>query len=154
MGGLLRGGEQLKTAEVFPSQDCLQDVCSVPDLPFGRSHHTLSVLSSGTFVVCGGQGEEEQNSEESGGYGYGYGQDYGEDEGSSNGGYGEDEGSGNGDNGESNSTTTSSRFRLGTLKTCLTLEFAAAGNASWVTSAALMIFEPSAPPSPQPVVNG
>ena len=112
LGGLPIDGDRLKTAEVFPSQNCLQDVCSVPDLPFGRSHHTLSVLSSGTFVVCGGQGEEEQNLEESG----------------------------NGGNGENNSTTTSSRFQFGTLKTCLTLEFALAGNASWVTSAALMRF--------------
>ena len=148
MGGLPIDGDPLKTAEVFPSQDCLQDVCSVPDLPFGRSSHTLSVLSSGIFVVCGGQGEEEQNPEESGGYGYGYGQDYGEGDGSGNGGYGEDdgygqdngegEGSGNGGNGESNSTRTSGRFHLDTLKTCLTLEFAATENASWVKSAVLM----------------
>ena len=134
MGGLPIDGDPLKTAEVFPSQDCLQDVCSVPDLPFGRSHHTLSVLSSGTFVVCGGQGEEEQNSEESGGYGYGEG------EGSGSVGYSDDEGSVNNDYGESNSnsTRTSSRSDNKILNTCLTLEFAGTENAYWEKNVTFM----------------
>ena len=50
---------ELKTEEIFPSQSCLQNVCSIPDLPEGRPGHTLSVLSSGDFVVCGGIGEED-----------------------------------------------------------------------------------------------
>jgi len=28
--------------------------CSVPDLPLGRIHHTMSVLNTNTLVVCGG----------------------------------------------------------------------------------------------------
>ena len=138
MGGLPIDGDPLKTAEVFPSQDCLQDVCSVPDLPFGRSHHTLSVLSSGTFVVCGGQGEEEQNPEESGGYGYGPG--YGEGEDSGGVGYSDDEGSGNNGYGESNSnsTRTSSRSHNKILNTCLTLEFAGTENAYWEKNVTFM----------------
>ena len=49
-------GEELKTDEIFPSQACSQSICSIPDLDQGRSYHTLSILSSGSFVVCGGVG--------------------------------------------------------------------------------------------------
>ena len=62
-GILLLGGEtqdsnvELKTEEIFPSLGCLQNLCEIPDLPEERVGHTLSVLSPGKFVVCGGYGE-------------------------------------------------------------------------------------------------
>ena len=61
MGGETSDGDstkELKTDEIFPSQACVQNICSIPDLPQGRPGHTLSILSSGSFVVCGGIGEE------------------------------------------------------------------------------------------------
>ena len=67
-GVLLLGGQtsdedstkELKTGEIFPSQARVQNtICSIPDLAQGRHDHTLSILSpSGSFVVCGGSGEE------------------------------------------------------------------------------------------------
>ena len=80
-GVLLLGGRigesdaiELKTDEIFPSQDCLQSICIIPDLDQGRVVHTLSILSSGSFVVCGGYGEEKSDPEDDSGYGNeGYG---------------------------------------------------------------------------------
>ena len=67
-------GEELKTDEIFPSQACSQSICSIPDLDQGRYFHTLSILSSGSFVVCGGYGEEKSDPEDDSGYGNeGYG---------------------------------------------------------------------------------
>ena len=70
-GVLLLGGRigdgvgiDLKTDEIFPSQDCLQSICIIPDLDQGRVFHTLSILSSGSFVVCGGYGEEKSDPED------------------------------------------------------------------------------------------
>ena len=67
-GVLLLGGQtsdedstkELKTGKIFPSQARVQNtICSIPDLAQGRHNHTLSILSpSGSFVVCGGSGEE------------------------------------------------------------------------------------------------
>ena len=70
-GVLLLGGEtsdgdstndgdstkELKTDEIFPSQArVLKNFCNIPDLAQGRHGHTLSILPSGLFVVCGGDG--------------------------------------------------------------------------------------------------
>ena len=37
--------------EMYPS---LTAACSIPEIPF-RMQHSLSVLSDGTFVICGGR---------------------------------------------------------------------------------------------------
>ena len=49
--------KELKTNEIFPSQArVLKNFCNIPDLAQGRHGHTLSILPSGLFVVCGGDG--------------------------------------------------------------------------------------------------
>ena len=40
----------LSSVELFPPSDA----CSIPDLPQGRYGHSLSLLSGGRLVVCGG----------------------------------------------------------------------------------------------------
>ena len=43
-------GNYLSSVELFPPSDA----CSIPDLPQPRSGHSLSLLSGGRLVVCGG----------------------------------------------------------------------------------------------------
>ena len=43
-------GSYLSNVELFPPSA----TCSIPDLPKPRSGHTLSLLSGGRMVVCGG----------------------------------------------------------------------------------------------------
>ena len=45
-------GNYLSSVELFPRPS--SDACSVPDLPQGRLGHSLSLLSGGRLVVCGG----------------------------------------------------------------------------------------------------
>ena len=54
MGGRHGEGYSGYTAsvEVFPPA---QDTCFIPDLPGPRYDHSLSLLSGGSLVVCGGQ---------------------------------------------------------------------------------------------------
>ena len=42
----------LRSVEIFPPP--LSDTCSIPQLPEGRYRHSLSLLSGGKLVVCGG----------------------------------------------------------------------------------------------------
>ena len=42
----------LSSVELFPPSDA----CSIPDLPQPRTAHSLSLLSGGRLVVCGGGG--------------------------------------------------------------------------------------------------
>ena len=141
MGGQTRDGgsnlKELKTEEIFPSQACVQNICSIPDLPQGRPGHTLSILSSGWFVVCGGVGEEYSDPDN----------DYGSGDG--DGGSGEeysdpdnDYGYGAGNvtlttnsytstNNTSAGNQTNTRSTQGPLDDCLQWKYGAA-NASWV----------------------
>ena len=56
VGGFYYNGHRyLSSTELFPrppSDTCSQ--CSIPDLPQPRVYHTLSLLSGGRLVVCGG----------------------------------------------------------------------------------------------------
>ena len=52
-----KGFNVLSSTEIFPSPHF--NACSVPDMPSGRAHHTLSLLSGGRLVVCGGEGDPE-----------------------------------------------------------------------------------------------
>ena len=47
------GSSQLTSVELFPRP--LSDTCFIPDLPQGREYHSLSLLSGGRLVVCGGE---------------------------------------------------------------------------------------------------
>ena len=46
------GSNYLSSIELFPRPP--SDTCSIPDLPQLRSRHSLSLLSGGRLVVCGG----------------------------------------------------------------------------------------------------
>ena len=46
------GSNYLTSVELFPRPT--SDTCSIPDLPEPRWFHTLSLLSGGRLVVCGG----------------------------------------------------------------------------------------------------
>ena len=46
-------GVYLNSVELFPRVDS----CSIPDLPEGRGSHTISLLSGGRLVVCGGRND-------------------------------------------------------------------------------------------------
>ena len=130
-GVLLLGGQtsdedstkELKTGKIFPSQARVQNnICSIPDLAQGRHDHTLSILSpSGSFVVCGGYGEEKSDPEDDSGYGNeGIGEGY-------------DNVEGNGNNSTNNSSAgNNTRSTKGPLDTCLVLTNYGAANASWV----------------------
>ena len=50
MGGYGNYG-RLSSVELFPPSD----TCSIPDLPQTRTSHSLSLLSGGRLVVCGGR---------------------------------------------------------------------------------------------------
>ena len=65
-GQLIVGGsygwassDKLSSVEIFPPPN---DTCSVPSLPGPRSHHSLSLLSGGRLVVCGGEPASEEKS--------------------------------------------------------------------------------------------
>ena len=45
-------GNTLSSVELFPLPS--SDTCSIPDLPQARRVHSLSLLSGGRLVVCGG----------------------------------------------------------------------------------------------------
>ena len=45
-------GNYLSSTELFPRPP--SDTCSIPDLPQARDGHSLSLLSGGRLVVCGG----------------------------------------------------------------------------------------------------
>ena len=46
------GSDRLSSVEIFPPPS--YGTCSIPDLPGPRSSHSLSLLSGGRLVVCGG----------------------------------------------------------------------------------------------------
>merc|ERR1719494_531471 len=48
------------TVEIFPPPS--SDTCSIPDLPGPREYHSLSLLSGGRLVVCGGLSTSEEKS--------------------------------------------------------------------------------------------
>ena len=50
------GNNYLSSVELFPSPS--SDACSIPDLPQTRIGHSLSLLSGGRLVVCGGNNED------------------------------------------------------------------------------------------------
>ena len=54
VGGLQydAGNIYLASVEIFPPP--ISSGCSIPDLPGARYHHSLSLLSGGRLVVCGG----------------------------------------------------------------------------------------------------
>ena len=53
-GGIDTGwGNFYKSVELFPRPP--SDTCSIPDLPEPRYLHSLSLLSGGRLVVCGGK---------------------------------------------------------------------------------------------------
>ena len=47
-------GITLSSVEIFPPSNS----CTIPDLPQPRQVHSLSLLSGGRLVVCGGSGED------------------------------------------------------------------------------------------------
>ena len=51
VGGYTNNGGS-STVEIFPPPS--SDTCSIPDLPGPRTGHTVSLLSGGNLVVCGG----------------------------------------------------------------------------------------------------
>ena len=51
-------GNTLSSVEIFPPSD----TCSIPDLPQARSLHSLSLLSGGRLVVCGGKDNNDLDS--------------------------------------------------------------------------------------------
>ena len=53
-GNYLVGGSlaELSSAEIFPRP--ASSFCAIPDLPEPRTWHTMSLLSGGRLVVCGG----------------------------------------------------------------------------------------------------
>merc|ERR1719204_779737 len=53
-------GSPLSSVEIFPPPS--SDTCSIPDLPGPRSSHTISLLSGGRLVVCGGEPTSEEKS--------------------------------------------------------------------------------------------
>ena len=62
VGGFTTGFNRLPSVELFPPRNhygntfLLDTSCSIPDLPQPRFSHTLSLLSGGKVVVCGGVG--------------------------------------------------------------------------------------------------
>ena len=52
MGGFQSGNSRLSSVEVFPRPP--SETCFIPDLPQPREHHSISLLSGGRLVVCGG----------------------------------------------------------------------------------------------------
>ena len=60
VGGLSSGGSTLSSVEIFPPPS--SDTCSIPDLPGPRRFHSLSLLSGGRLVVCGGIPTSEEKS--------------------------------------------------------------------------------------------
>ena len=52
MGGY-DGNNALSSVEIFPPSNS----CTIPDLPQPRYDHSLSLLSGGRLVVCGGSGK-------------------------------------------------------------------------------------------------
>ena len=54
MVGGYDSSNDLSSVELFPPPP--SDCCSIPDLPQGRFGHSLSLLSGGRLVVCGGIG--------------------------------------------------------------------------------------------------
>ena len=60
MGGIDDSDNILSSVELFPRPP--SSGCSVPDLPRPRSSHSLSLLSGGRLVVCGGYDGSSLNS--------------------------------------------------------------------------------------------
>ena len=58
--GGLADNQKLSSVEIFPPPP--SDSCSIPDLPSPRSGHSLSLLSGGRLVVCGGESTPESRS--------------------------------------------------------------------------------------------
>ena len=54
MGGY-DGSNTLNSVKLFTQS--LSDACSIPALPQPRSHHSLSILSGGRLVACGGRSD-------------------------------------------------------------------------------------------------
>jgi len=48
----LSSGPRLSSVEIFPPPS--SDACSIPNLPRPRDSHTISLLSGGRLVLCGG----------------------------------------------------------------------------------------------------
>ena len=53
VGGSDGNGNLFSSVEIFPPSN----TCSIPDLPQPRYDHSLSLLSGGRLVVCGGSGK-------------------------------------------------------------------------------------------------
>ena len=58
--GGLADNQKLSSVEIFPPPP--SDSCSIPDLPTPRTRHSLSLLSGGRLVVCGGESSPESRS--------------------------------------------------------------------------------------------
>ena len=58
--GGLADNQKLSSVEIFPQPP--SDSCSIPDLPTPRTRHSLSLLSGGRLVVCGGESTPESRS--------------------------------------------------------------------------------------------
>ena len=58
--GGLADNRKLSSVEIFPQPS--SDTCSIPDLPTPRTGHSLSLLSGGRLVVCGGESAPESRS--------------------------------------------------------------------------------------------
>ena len=58
VGGYNGENGRLSSVEIFPSSD----TCSIPDLPGPRDSHSLSLLSEGRLVVCGGSSTSNEKS--------------------------------------------------------------------------------------------
>ena len=56
MGGRDGNGNYLYSVEIFPRPP--SNSCTIPDLPQPRGYHSLSLLSGGRLVVCGGSGKD------------------------------------------------------------------------------------------------
>ena len=52
------GGNAISSVELFPRPP-FPDTCFIPDLPQPRVGHSLSLLSGGRLVVCGGVDDED-----------------------------------------------------------------------------------------------
>ena len=57
VGGRKSGGGWLSSVEIFPAAP--SNTCFIPDLPSPREEHSISLLSHGRLVVCGGDPRSE-----------------------------------------------------------------------------------------------
>ena len=66
VGGTDYVGNLLSSVELFPrplSDTCsIRSECSIPDLPWPRKDHSISLMSEGRLVVCGGSDQRLEGS--------------------------------------------------------------------------------------------